>query len=125
MKLDSAVYYGGEYDNSFAVKFTNSTNKQFTLSSIWRSEWSGPRWCRKDTFKTDECYLSSKDIAEIELQDEQLFFLNWSSEWETHIWPYWEGRTEFKTIEEFIQNLKESAMTAEPLYTSAMIKAAR
>lgn len=50
--------------------------------------------------------FSSKLIEELDLSDEQIFFLNWSNGWMDAIKLYWDGKTEFTCVGELIDDLK-------------------
>lgn len=48
-----------------------------------------------------------------EMTNEQVFFLNWSRVWTDEIGDFWNGTHDCKTMEEFIQHLKDTCI---PVY---------
>lgn len=60
-------------------------------------------------------------VEEYALTPAQIFFLEWSRDWQREILPYWENRTLFTNINEFIEHLKQNA---EPVYGPPLVKSA-
>lgn len=110
-------YFGENTDNGFRLLLGG-----VQIFNVALSLWPGSRWTLGSSRGIAPAHwLSETEIDQLGLTPDQIFFLNWSSEWETEIWAFWSGKTDFETIEEFIQYLKD---TATNIYTHPNVKSA-
>ena len=101
---------GSDTDNSMAIRVSPG----HLIDTLYFQAAGKIHW----SFRTSKGYIApvnAECIAKYGLSAEQVFFLEWSRDWESQIAPYWEGRAEFANVAEFIDSLKKNA---EPVYSS-------
>ncbi len=113
-------YYGKDCSNDIQLTCADGKTR---LTIHWYTNFETPHWFtwrRSDRLGEEEPqYLQPIEIEILGLTPAQVYFLEWSHEWETKIWPYWEGTTAFTSIDEFIQDLKQNI---EHVYSNPPIK---